>query len=154
QLLSPAQYKLLLKQDLAKRPLDLEWESIRDARSYKVELSQTALFTRTTRVWNQHPTNYISGIDLGVGRYFWRATAIDRDGVEGGPSPAGVFQVSDALPEGDPPALRLTSVQPLGENIFLFEGRVQPGVFLSIDDGAKLFTVQPGLEGGFKQVIA
>jgi hypothetical protein len=152
-LTSPPQYKLLLSRDLEKRPAELEWGNVRDARSYRVELGQTPLFTQVRQRWDSHPTNYVVVDKLPVGRYYWRVTAVDRDGVEGGPSPAWVFQVSDVVPEGEPPPLKVTSVQPLGEGMFLFEGKTQPGVFLTIDDGFSVVTLQPVQSGEFRRVI-
>jgi len=152
--LSPAMWKLLLSHELRSRPLEFEWESIRDARYYKVELAGSELFTNPVQVWNRHAATYVTPSALPLGQFFWRVTAIDRDGIEGGRSSTGVFRISDARPQGDPPHIEITSVENLGIGVYVFEGKTQPGVFLTLDDGEQTWVVEPDGSGRFSQVVS
>lgn len=153
RLLSPPPQKLLLVHDLRGKPVEFEWESSRDARGYNVELAQTPLFTKSVRNWNNQPSTFVAADGLPLGRYYWRVTGVDRDGVESGPSPANSFRISDALPEGPRPTLEIKGVEGLGEGVFVFEGKTQPGVLLQIDDGNRVTFVQPQKSGEFRQII-
>jgi hypothetical protein len=150
---SPAHFSVKLKRDTDREGVELEWQSVRAARNYHVVVARSSLFTDLVGEWTDHPQTFLQLRDLPVGKYFWRVAAVDRDGVEGGFSPANMFRVSDVMPEGDPPRLRILRIEALGDGLFNIEGSTQAGIHVSLDDGYKIYSIRPAPDGSFRQMI-
>jgi hypothetical protein len=55
------------------------------------------------------------------------------------------------MPEGDPPLLEIGTITPMGEGLFLLEGKTQPGVYVAIDDGYRIHAARVEPDGSFKK---
>jgi len=150
-LVTPPYYKVLLARELKGRPIELEWESIREARGYHIVVALSPLFTDLVSEVLDQPQTFLALKDPRQGDYYWRVAAVDRKGIEGSFSTPSRFRVSDVMPEGQPPALALSSIVSLGEGVILVEGKSQPGVYVTVDDGVRTYAQRAEHDGKFRK---
>lgn len=81
--------------------VSLEWSPSEGGEGYHLQVSQTQDFKKM--VLDENVRNTIKAVEgIGAGMYYWRASAINRNGIEGGFSEVRSFEIRP-LPE--PPSL-------------------------------------------------
>jgi hypothetical protein len=74
----------------------LRWSPVKEAASYRIEISQNAQFTREWRLYEANQAKLPVPDTLAPGKWFWRVTALDVDGFVGYPSKIYAFVIPDA----------------------------------------------------------
>ncbi len=137
-LIEPSNLKQIASPDLSKELVYIAWRQVEGAKSFRLLVSPTPLFS--TPLVDFH----MSGKDLSVrvaglivGTYFWKAYAVDQNGIEGRPSEVRRFRIiaqDQRVQKFDvvPPALTVDEPR-LSGNIALMRGRTEPGALLTIN---------------------
>ena len=115
----------------------LAWKPVEGATGYHVMVDYSAYFNRplVDRKGLRDSSVELRGLD--VGKYYWRVSAIDKNGEEGSFSAFARFTVSSASsgPRGDgpPPPLVIESID-TRQNILQVKGRTEPGATVTVKD--------------------
>jgi hypothetical protein len=131
------------------RNMTLVWKPVPGATSYHLMLDYSAYFNRPLidRKDIHESQQEIRGLDLG--KYYWRVSAIDKDGVEGGFSAFFGFTVAArGRSDGVAPPLTIESLDVRG-NILQVKGRTERGGTITIN-GQR---VDVGADGRFDEYI-
>jgi hypothetical protein len=93
---------------------------------------------------------------LNVGRYFWRVSAVNKDGLEGASSRVSFFTIFEPemappapKPGVKPPALALQAVEEVAPGVVHVGGRTDPGATVVVDGNA--VSVMP--DGSFSEHV-
>ena len=116
---APEPARALLKPAIGHRPLtgtfaappELTWQAVAGARGYVLELATNAEFSKDVdKVRIDGATSARPDANLAQKKWFWRVSAIDKDGFIGMPSKIFTFQV-------DPSAQPATPAQPAAKGL-------------------------------------
>jgi hypothetical protein len=151
-LLAPPHQAEISYPDLARATTLLAWKPVPGAASYHVMVDYSPYFNRplVDRTGWKESSMELRGLD--VGKYYWRVSALDRDGVEGNFSDFARFTVGRPAGagkgEGPPPVL---VVEPLDirMNIVQVKGRTEPGATVTVN-GQR---VDVASDGAFNEFI-
>lgn len=149
-LVSPADNQVF--QAGAERVLELNWRPEPEAASYRLQVSRSRLFssleidqrlvqtTARTRVTDQ-------------GAFYWRIASIDRDGRTGPFTSFRRFRVVggsgvQGITDKTPPTLQLKRPFRIGGQYYLFEGKVEPGASVFLNDAE----IPVESDGSFKKL--
>lgn len=138
------------------RSVELSWQPQPSVSSYKLQVSRSRLFSSleieaprtgtsaTTRVSDQ-------------GSFYWRVASIGADGRPGPFSPFRRFRVVGGLGSGSPgvvdktpPILDLKAPFRIGGQYYMFEGKVEPGASVYLDDEE----IAVETDGSFKKLVS
>ncbi len=128
----------------------LLWKAVPGAVSYHLMVDYSAYFNRplVDRRDIHESRQEIRGLELG--RYYWRVSALDKDGVEGGFSPFFSFTLARhprTSAEAEPP-LTIESID-VRSNILQVKGRTEPGATITVN-GQR---VEVGADGAFNEYV-
>jgi hypothetical protein len=114
----------------------LAWKPVDKAAAYHVVLDYSANFTRPIVDRKDWKTGSMELQGLDIGKYYWRVSALDKDGVEGSFSAFNRFTVTKpglgAGAPAPPPPLVIESLEPRG-NILQVKGHTEPGASLTVN---------------------
>jgi hypothetical protein len=151
-LLAPQHQAEITYQDPTRATTLLLWKPVPGAVSYHVMLDYNAYFNRplVDRAGIGEASVEVRGLD--VGKYYWRVSAVDKDGAEGSFSDFARFTVSrpqgGARGSGDPPLLLIDAID-VRQNIIQVRGRTEPGATLTVN-GQR---VDVAADGAFNEFI-
>lgn len=128
----------------------LLWKTVPGAVAYHLMVDYSAYFNRplVDRTDIHESQQEIRGLELG--RYYWRVSAIDKAGVEGGFSAFFSFTLARhprANTEAEPP-LTIESMD-VRSNILQVKGRTEPGATITVN-GQR---VEVGVDGAFNEYV-
>jgi hypothetical protein len=155
-LLAPQHQAEITYRDPALATTLLLWKPVPNAVGYHVMLDYSAYFNRplVDRSGIKEPSQEIRGLD--VGKYYWRVSAIDKDGVEGSFSEFARFTVSRpqgaAAGAGPPPPLQIDAME-VRTNILQVRGRTEPGATVTVN-GQRVEVASDGSFNEFFQLPA
>jgi hypothetical protein len=116
--------------------VSLRWSAVGSAQHYRLQLSRTALFSGLVLDRPDVRATSVRIPGLQEGTYYWRVSAIDGGGVEGGFSEIRRFKVSGTRdrPADDrkPPELEVREFIPSG-HLLIINGHTEPGTLLTIE---------------------
>lgn len=133
--------------------LALTWKPVEGASRYALQVSHNHHFVdNVIDEEDRRAPRATLGV-RGEGVFHWRVAAIEADGERGPWSPPRRFRVVSPLAAGqdddrEPPGLELTKVEAYG-NIFMVEGKTEPGARVTINDEP----AQVGVDGRFHKTI-
>jgi hypothetical protein len=114
----------------------LAWKPVLGAVSYHLMLDYSAYFNRplVDRKGIKDSQQELRGLD--VGKYYWRVSAVDKDGDEGNFSEFARFTVSRPSGgkggDGPPPPLVIESLE-TRQNILQIKGKTEPGATITVN---------------------
>ena len=124
----------------------LSWNAVKNGTTYRVAMdynvTQANLLLSAALDEPGITTTVHALKGLNVGRYFWRVSAVNKDGLEGAPSRVSFFAVVEpevpqpapnATPGLQPPALVLQAVDEVAPGIVHVGGRTDPGAAVTVD---------------------
>jgi hypothetical protein len=124
----------------------LSWNAVKNGTTYRVamdyNITQANLLLSAALDEPGITTTAHAIKGLNVGRYFWRVSAVNKDGLEGAPSRVSFFAVVEpevpqpaptATPGPQPPALVLQAVDEVAPGIVHVGGRTDPGAAVTVD---------------------
>jgi hypothetical protein len=124
----------------------LAWSAVKNGVTYHVAMdfnvTQANLLLSVALDEPGIPTTTHDLKGLGVGRYFWRVTAVSEDGLEGAPSRVSFFSVVEPelrpraatlAPGPRPPSLVLQEVDEVAPGVVHVGGRTDPGAAVTVD---------------------
>ena len=155
-LLAPQHQTEITYQDPARATTLLVWKPVPGATAYHVMLDYSAYFNRplVDRTGITESSVEVRGLE--VGKYYWRVSAVDKDGVEGSFSEFARFTVSrpqgGARGTGDPPPIIIESIE-VRQNILQVRGRTEPGATLTVN-GQRVDVASDGAFNEFIQLPA
>jgi FecR-like protein len=155
-LLAPQHQTEITYQDPARATTLLVWKPVPGAAGYHVMLDYSAYFNRplVDRTGIAESSVEVRGLE--VGKYYWRVSAVDKDGVEGSFSEFARFTVSrpqgGARGTGDPPPIIIESIE-VRQNILQVRGRTEPGATLTVN-GQRVDVASDGAFNEFIQLPA
>ncbi len=154
-LLAPPHQAEIAYVDPARSTTLLAWRPV-SAATYHIMLDYNPNFGRPVvdrKEWKS-PSMELRGLD--VGTYYWKVSAVDKDGVEGSFSEFAAFRVTKPTATASlapPPPLTLEPLEARG-NILQVKGRTEPGASLTVNgqridvtsDGTfnEFITLEPG----------
>jgi hypothetical protein len=124
----------------------LSWNAVKNGITYRVAMDYNVtqanllLSAALEEAGIASTSHEVSGLD--VGRYFWRVSAVNKDGVEGAPSRVSFFAVvapevprpvPAPTPGAEPPALVLQALDEVAPGIVHVGGRTAAGSTLTVD---------------------
>jgi hypothetical protein len=116
--------------------VSLRWSTVATAQRYRLQLSRTALFSGLLL---DRPDIHAASVripGLQEGSYFWRVSALDGTGAEGGFSEVRRFKVAGGrerqADDRTPPALEVREFLPSG-HLLIINGKTEPGALLTIE---------------------
>jgi hypothetical protein len=125
---------------------NLSWNAVKNGTTYRVAMdynvTQANLLLSAALDEPGITTTAHAIKGLSVGRYFWRVSAVNKDGLEGAPSRVSFFAVVEpevpqpaptATPGLQPPALVLQAVDEVAPGIVHVGGRTDPGAAVTVD---------------------
>jgi hypothetical protein len=135
-LLAPPHQAEISYPDLARATTLLAWKPVTGAAAYHVMVDYSPYFNRplVDRTGWRETSMELRGLD--VGKYYWRVSSLDKEGVEGNFSDFARFTVGRpsgaGKGEGPPPML---VVEPLDirANIVQVKGRTEPGAAVTVN---------------------
>jgi hypothetical protein len=140
----------------------LSWTAVKNGATYRVAMDYNVtqanllLSAALDQAGITTTSHEIKG--LNVGRYFWRVSAINKDGLEGGFSRVSFFAVVEPevpLPAPTPtpgpkaPTLLLQAVDQVAPGIVHVGGRTDPGATVTVDGNA----VKVLADGSFSEYV-
>jgi hypothetical protein len=134
--------------DLAQGITLLLWNPVPGAAAYRVMVDYSSSFARPLYDRRRQGATQMELRGLDAGSYYWKVSAIDASGVEGGFSELWSFTLSKAPPSSAKPALSVDALELKG-NVLHVRGRTEPGATLILN-GERL-EVQP--DGGFNEFL-
>jgi hypothetical protein len=148
-LLSPAHQATLAFPDPAQATTVLEWRAVADAFAYNVVMDQSALFKQplVSQKGVRNPRVEVRGLDLGD--YYWRVSALGKNGMEGSFSDFSKLTISRSVAQAKPPTLAVRSVV-VHDNIVQIKGRTDPGASVTVN-GQRLEVMA---DGSFNDFVA
>lgn len=127
-------------QATADRRVEFQWASLPEATAYQLQVSRSRLFSRNEINARRSGTRATARVTAD-GPFFWRVASVDAAGRIGPFSPFRRFRVSGlstgvstATVDKTPPTLRVKRPFSLGGANFQFEGQVEPGATVFIND--------------------
>ena len=137
------------------RTIDLGWEASPDAAAYQLQVSRSRLFSSLEIDARRGTPNATTRV-TDEGAFYWRVASIDREGTRGPFSEFRRFRVvgggsasGSGVVDKVPPALELKRPFRIGGAYYLFEGKVEPGASVFLNDE------ELGVEsdGSFKKLV-
>ncbi|HXK10114.1 MAG TPA: FecR domain-containing protein [Vicinamibacteria bacterium] len=125
----------------------LSWNAVRNGVTYRVSMdynvTQANLLLSAALDQPGITTTAHDLTGLNVGRYFWRVSAVNKDGLEGAFSRVSFFSVVEPeapqpipTPASDVPTLVLASLDEVAPGIVHVGGRTSPGSRITVDGNA------------------
>ena len=135
------------------RELRLEWDTVRDAQRYALNVSRSQIFASNIIEDNNRRKPYARIGIRGEGIFYWRVAAFGSNGSQGAWSETRSFRIAALRGIGNiddqtPPELAIEEVQPYG-SLVLVSGRTEPGATVKINDEP----VSVQLNGTFSKTI-
>lgn len=131
----PIDHKIIQLGDTDQGTVELSWQKLPGARSYRVKVSSQALFSETI-VDRAVGATRMALPGTTEGSYYWRVAAIFDDGTEGPASEVRKFRVvaGTLSPIGDnePPSLVIEDFLPFATQVIV-RGKTEPGAVLTVD---------------------
>ncbi|HUP63890.1 MAG TPA: hypothetical protein VM557_01245 [Thermoanaerobaculia bacterium] len=133
----------------------LQWEPNSEAGAYVLQVSRSRLFS-SLEIDSRRSTTRASAKVTDQGSFYWRVASIGSDGRRGPFSPFRRFRVvggsraPGAVVDKTPPSLELKKPFRFGGQYYLFEGKVEPGASLFVDDEE----IPVETDGTFKKLIS
>jgi hypothetical protein len=124
----------------------LQWSAVKNSATYRVAMDYNVtqanllLSAALDEPGIAGTSHEVMG--LNVGRYFWRVSAVNKDGLEGAPSRVSFFAVvepevpqpaSTPTPGPEPPALVLQALDEVAPGIVHVGGRTAAGATVTVD---------------------
>jgi hypothetical protein len=140
----------------------LSWNAVKNGVTYRVAMDYNVtqanlLLSAALDEPGLTTTSHdIKGLNLG--RYFWRVSAVNKDGLEGASSRVSFFAVVEpevpqpaptATPGEKPPALVLQALDEVAPGIVHIGGRTDPGATVTVDGTA----VKVLADGSFSEYV-
>lgn len=138
------------------RTVDLVWEDEPLAASYQLQVSRSRLFS-SLEIDARRPAETASTRVSDEGAFYWRVASIDAEGRRGPFSPFRRFRMvgggsasGSGMVDKTPPQLELKRPFRIGGQYYLFEGKVEPGASVFLNDE------ELGVEsdGSFKKLVS
>jgi hypothetical protein len=138
------------------RTVELGWEAQPDAAAYQLQVSRSRLFS-SLEIDARRPVPTAATRVTDEGSFYWRVASIDAQGRRGPFSPFRRFRVVGAVSasgtgivDKTPPQLELKKPFRIGGAYYLFEGKVEPGASVFLNDE------ELGVEsdGTFKKLVS
>ncbi|MGH9457862.1 MAG: FecR domain-containing protein [Thermoanaerobaculia bacterium] len=136
--------------------VDLVWNPRPEASGYQLQVSRSRLFTSLEIDDRRTETSARTRV-TDTGSFYWRLASVGADGRVGPFSPFRRFRVvggaagmAAAVGDKVPPTLDLKKPFRIGGQYYLFEGRVEPGASVFINDEE----VPVETDGTFKKLLA
>jgi len=133
----------------------LAWRPVAGAAGYDLQLSRSRVFTAANLevVSNNRLEPSATVRVLRAGTYYWRVAAAGRDGVRSEWSAPRAFKAYtgrrvEELADTQPPPVEVQRPTQIG-NMFLIQGRTEPGATVSIDGEP----VDVAADGSFKKAV-
>lgn len=122
----------------AERILELSWRPQPGAAAYRLEVSRSRLFSSLEIDQRIAGTSARTRV-TDQGAFYWRLASIDPDGRLGPFTPFRRFRVvggagSQGITDKAPPTLQLKRPFRIGGQYYLFEGNVEPGASVFLND--------------------
>jgi len=137
------------------RRVEFGWASQPQASAYQLQVSRSRLFSRNEINARRSDTRATARVTAD-GPFFWRVASIDTSGRIGPFSPFRRFRVSGlsgsttaAVTDKTPPSLQVKRPFSLGGANFQFEGKVEPGASVFINDQE----VDAESDGTFRKLV-
>jgi hypothetical protein len=150
RLVSPRDQKVFISDGGSAQSITLSWERVPGAGSYRLTISDKALFTASLYDAEREGTQAVLD-GVGDGSYYWKVAAISGD-ITGRFSEPRRFRVSTAKirdrEDTDPPSVEITEFVSIGLMVIV-NGRTEPGSTLWIDNEK----VDVDDDGTFYQVV-
>ncbi|HSN67962.1 MAG TPA: hypothetical protein VLV48_01870 [Thermoanaerobaculia bacterium] len=122
------------------RTIDLVWETSPDAGAYQLQVSRSRLFS-SLEIDARRTVPAASTRVTDEGAFYWRVASIDREGARGPFSAFRRFRVvgggtasGSGAVDKVPPQLELKRPFRIGGAYYLFEGKVEPGASVFLND--------------------
>lgn len=137
------------------RTVELVWEPNSEAAGYNLQVSRSRLFSSLeidSRINAQQATTRVTD----QGSFYWRVASIGADERIGPYSPFHRFRVvggisgSSGVVDKTPPSLELKRAFRIGGQFYLFEGRVEPGASVFLNDEE----IAVESDGTFKKLVS
>ncbi len=140
----------------------LTWDAVRNGVTYRVAIDYNVtqanllLSAALDEAGISTTSHEIRGLD--VGRYFWRVSAVNKDGLEGAASRVSFFAVvapeapkpaATPTPGGEPLTLRLQALEEVAPGIVHVGGRTVAGATLTVNGTA----VRVMADGSFSEYV-
>lgn len=134
--------------------ITLQWEPNPDAVGYQLQVSRSRLFSSLEIDARRNATDATTRVS-DQGAFYWRVASIGADGKRGPFSPFRRFRVVGGATGGSvadktPPVLQLKKPFKIGGAYFLFEGTVEGGASLFINDEE----IGVETDGTFKKLVS
>jgi hypothetical protein len=112
----------------------LAWKTVPNAASYHILVDYTTAFNRPLVDQKNWKPGSLELRALDVGRFYWKVSAVDANGLEGSFSDLAEFSIARPGPgqDQDAPKLTLEGLEPSG-NVIHVKGRTEPGVSLTVN---------------------
>jgi hypothetical protein len=85
------------EKDSSMREVVFQWEAVKEATRYEVEISANPSFNPVYMLWGAE-TNSLT-VAIPIGKYYYRIRGIDRVAIPGEWGPAGLLEVDPSLPK-------------------------------------------------------
>ncbi len=114
----------------------LKWEARPDAKSYRLQVSESRLFATfkvDQEVSGDQVTKGVNLKGLPNGNYFWKVSVKDKNNEESPFSEIKSFRITARQNvKGTPPKLKITETQKIGRFIII-KGESDPGIYLTMN---------------------
>jgi hypothetical protein len=158
QLTGPTDRSEILFPDVRQGLTMLTWTGVPGADAYRVMLDYSPAFARPLydRRGLRGSQMELRGLD--AGGYFWKVSAIDAAGVEGGFSELWRFTIGQTAAAASPPPLAVETLEIKG-NVLHVRGRTEPGATLTVNgerldlDSSGAFDEFLTFEGGATAIL-
>ncbi|HEY0590668.1 MAG TPA: FecR domain-containing protein [Thermoanaerobaculia bacterium] len=139
------------------RTIELVWETSPQAAAYQLQVSRSRLFS-SLEIDARRTATSASARVTDEGSFYWRIASIDASGRRGPFSPFRRFRVvgggtssgGTAISDKTPPQLQLKRPFRIGGAYYLFEGKVEPGASVFLND--EELAVES--DGSFKKLVS
>jgi hypothetical protein len=148
QLIAPPNETEVSFPDLARGVTLLMWGAVPGAASYRVVVDFSPAFARPLYDRQGVRATQMELRRLDAGSYYWKVSAVDADGAEGGFSDPWSFSLTQSAPV--PPVPLTVEAVELRGNVLHVRGRTEPGATLTVN-GVRL---EVQADGSFNEYVA